>query len=196
LRQATGLAKAAYVASFVRMLVESGEKVVLFGWHRAVYDVWMKELADLQPVLFTGSESAKQKEAAKQAFITGESQVLIISLRSGAGLDGLQYVSSTVVFGELDWAWGVHEQGETRVFRDGQGKPVFVYYLVSEEGSDPVVSDIIGVKRAQLDPVLDPNAALIEKLQSDSSAGIRKLAETYLAKRDRALLAPAMEAAS
>ncbi len=37
LRQATGIAKAPYVASFVRLLVESGERVVLYGWHREVY---------------------------------------------------------------------------------------------------------------------------------------------------------------
>ncbi|HMJ10017.1 MAG TPA: SNF2-related protein, partial [Polyangiaceae bacterium] len=44
LRQATGLAKAKYVAQFVRMLVESGERVVLYGWHHAVYEVWRREL--------------------------------------------------------------------------------------------------------------------------------------------------------
>ncbi|HLL93179.1 MAG TPA: SNF2-related protein, partial [Solirubrobacteraceae bacterium] len=37
LRQATGIAKAPFVAEFVRMLLETGEKVVLFGWHRACF---------------------------------------------------------------------------------------------------------------------------------------------------------------
>jgi SNF2 family DNA or RNA helicase len=183
LRQATGLAKAPHVAAFVRMLVETGEKVVLFGWHRLVYDVWLEELSDFKPMLYTGSESSAQKEKAKQAFINGDCRVIILSNRSGSGLDGLQDVCSTVVYGELDWAWGVHEQGECRVFRDGQTRPVFAYYLVSEEGSDPVVSEVIGVKRQQLDPVLDPNAALVEKLSSDSSDGIKRLAERYLARK-------------
>jgi hypothetical protein len=183
LRQATGLSKAPHVATFVRMLVESGEKVALFGWHRLVYDVWLEQLADFNPMLYTGSESPAQKEEAKRAFIEGDCRVIVLSNRSGSGLDGLQDVCSTVVYGELDWAWGVHEQGECRVYRDGQKRPVFAYYLVSEEGSDPVVSEVIGVKRAQLDPVLDPNAALIEKLSSDSSEGIKQLAEKYLARK-------------
>src|ERR1019366_1933073 len=47
LRLATGIAKAPYVAEFVRMLVESGEKVLLFGWHHAVYDLWRDQLKDV-----------------------------------------------------------------------------------------------------------------------------------------------------
>lgn len=37
LRQATGIAKAPYVAEFVRMFLEQGEPVVLFGWHRECF---------------------------------------------------------------------------------------------------------------------------------------------------------------
>lgn len=44
-RQATGLAKAPYVAEFVRLLVESGQQVLLFGWHRDVYAIWREKLA-------------------------------------------------------------------------------------------------------------------------------------------------------
>jgi hypothetical protein len=110
LRQATGIAKAPYVAAFVRLLVESGEKVVLYGWHREVYSIWLDRLKDLQPVMYTGTESPVQKEKSKQAFVEGDAQVLIMSLRSGAGLDGLQHVTKTVIFGELDWSPGVHEQ--------------------------------------------------------------------------------------
>jgi hypothetical protein len=104
LRQATGLAKAPHVASFIRMMVENGEKVVVAGWHRSVYDVWMEQLADLNPVMFTGSESPEQKDKSKRKFLSGESDILLMSLRSGAGLDGLQEVCSVAIIGELDWA--------------------------------------------------------------------------------------------
>ncbi len=110
LRQATGIAKAPYVASFVRILIESGEKVVLYGWHRACFEIYMDQLKEFNPVMYTGSESAIAKDKSKDTFVNGDSQVLIISLRSGAGLDGLQYATKTVVFGELDWSPGVHEQ--------------------------------------------------------------------------------------
>jgi len=108
-----------YVADFVRLLVESGEQVVLYGWHREVYHIWLDRMADLKPALFTGTESTSQKQEAKRRFLAKETPVLIMSLRAGAGVDGLQHVCKTVVYGELDWSPGVHEQGVGRVFRDG-----------------------------------------------------------------------------
>ena len=38
-RQATGIAKAKHVATFVKMLLEAGEKVLLFAYHHAVHDM-------------------------------------------------------------------------------------------------------------------------------------------------------------
>ncbi len=185
LRQATGIAKAAFVADFVRLLVESGERVVLFGWHREVYGVWMDRLADLKPALFTGSESGNQKEAARARFVDRETDILIMSLRSGAGLDGLQHVCRTVVFGELDWSPGVHEQCIGRVYRDGQKEPVVAYFLVADHGADPVIADALHLKRLQVDGVRDPFAEIVEA-QDSGEGRVRKLAEDYLRQRRHA----------
>ncbi|HEU0197077.1 MAG TPA: DEAD/DEAH box helicase [Nevskiaceae bacterium] len=179
MRQATGVAKAPYVADFVRMLVESGESVVLFGWHRDVYSIWQERLAEFNPVLYTGTESPSQKDAAKAAFVNGDSKVLIVSLRSGAGLDGLQTASSTVVIGELDWSPGVLEQCIGRVHRDGQTKPVMVYYLLSTEGSDPIVADVLGIKREQIEGVRNPSIGMAERVDNGENQ-IRRLAAGYL----------------
>ena len=182
LRQATGIAKAPYVAELVRLLVEGGEQVVLYGWHREVHALWAERLADLGPVFFTGSESPAQKERARAAFLRGEARVLVMSLRAGAGLDGLQGACRTVVFGELDWSPGVHEQCIGRVHRDGQPEPVVAYFPLAERGSDPVVADVLGVKRAQAGGLLDPHADLIESLSSVPDR-LARLAEDYLKQR-------------
>lgn len=179
LRQATGIAKAPFVADFVRLLVASGEKVVLYGWHREVYSIWLDKLRDLNPVMYTGSESPTQKEKAKDAFVNGDAKVLIISLRAGAGLDGLQHVCRTVVYGELDWSPGVHEQGTGRVYRDGQPDPVMAYFLVAESGADPIMAEVLGLKRAQLQPVINPQQGLVEQLERGADH-VRLLAENYL----------------
>ena len=182
LRQATGIAKAPYVADFVRLLVESGEPVVLYGWHREVYSVWQAKLKDLKPAMYTGSESATRKAAAREKFLAGKTNVLIMSLRSGAGLDGLQHRCRTVVFGELDWSPGVHDQCAGRVHRDGQEHPVVAYFMVAETGSDPIVADVLGLKRAQMQGIRDPNAALIARTQAVGNHA-RQLATAYLAQR-------------
>jgi superfamily II DNA or RNA helicase len=181
LRQATGIAKAPYVADFVRLLVESGEKVVLCGWHREVYAVWNAKLKDLNPMMYTGSETAAEKLKAKDAFTKGEANILILSLRSGAGLDGLQDVASSIVFGELDWSPGVHEQCIGRVARDGQKKSVVAYFLVAEDGADPVIAETLGLKREQIEGIRNPNQDLIEKLDVSGDRA-RKLAEFYLSR--------------
>ena len=179
-RRATGVAKAPHVADFVRLIVESGEPVVLFGWHHEVYAIWKERLADLGVVFFTGRESAAEKAAALDKFKAGEARVFVISLRAGAGLDGLQHASCTVVFGELDWSPGVMEQCTGRVDRDGQKRPVFQYVLLADMGSDPVVSDVLGLKRSQLDHVIDPDAKTFSKLEIDPDH-VKKLAASYLA---------------
>jgi SNF2 family DNA or RNA helicase len=181
LRQATGVAKAPFVASFVRLLVESGEPVVLYGWHRQVYEIWLEKLADLNPIMYTGSESPGQKAAARDAFIKGDSKVLIMSLRAGAGLDGLQQMCRTGVFGELDWSPGVLEQCGGRLHRDGQQEPVTLYFLVSEEGADPIMTDVLGVKRWQVEGLRDPGMKPLEAMTIDPNH-VKRLAEDYLAR--------------
>ena len=161
------------------MLVESEEPVVLYGWHRAVYEIWLEQLKDLHPALFTGSESPTQKEESKRKFVSGETRLLIMSLRSGAGLDGLQMMCRTVCYGELDWSPSVHDQGTGRVHRDMQTQPVVAYYLVSAEGSDPIISGVLGLKKAQSDGLKNPTGET-EILQDTGGQHVRKLAEHYL----------------
>lgn len=181
LRQATGIAKAPYVAEFVRMLLESGEPVVLYGWHRAVYEIWLEKLKDFRPSLFTGSESAGQKEESARRFISGDTDLMIVSLRSGAGLDGLQYRCRTVVFGELDWSPGVHEQCIGRVARDGQTDPVAAYFLLAEDGADPFIAGTLGLKRDQVEGIRGRDG--VGPQRNDSAAALRSLARQYLEKR-------------
>jgi len=168
-RKATGISKAKYVAEYVKMILENDEQVLLAGWHRACYDIWLKELSDYNPCMYTGSESPSQKVKSKKDFISGQSRVMFISLRSGIGLDGLQYVEncSYVVFGELDWSSTIHDQVSGRLARRGQEKQVTAIFLVSDSGSDPIVVDICGVKKSQSDGIFDPFKKKEKQLSDD-----------------------------
>lgn len=183
LRHATGVAKAKPVAQFVRMMAEQGEKVVLAGWHRDIYDIWNQELVHLNPVMFTGTESPKEKDEAVRKFLEDDScMVFIISLRSGAGLDGLQRVSRSVVFGELDWSPHVMDQVLKRVDRDGQMHHPQGFYLAITDGSDPFIMSILNAKRSQHDGLIegqDAEASIIEGSARDPER-IREMAKAYL----------------
>lgn len=181
MRQATGLAKAPYVAEFVRMLLESEEKIVLAGWHREVYRIWeeLLEAHSVRIAYYTGTENDKRKHRSFEAFTRGDAQVLFMSLRTGAGLEGLQRACNVIVFGELDWSPGVHEQCIGRLNRDGQIAQPVAYYLIADDGADPVIADVLGVKREQARGIVDPNAPLIEKL-ARGGADVKALAERFL----------------
>lgn len=177
MRQATGLAKAPYVAAFVEMLLEQGTPVVLFGWHHAVYEVWMQQLSRWNPRLYTGRQSNTQKQESFNAFVNGETNLLILSLRSGAGLDGLQRRCCTTVHGEFDWSPGVIEQDIGRVFRDGQENPVQAFMMLSDSGSDPLMAEVIGLKTNDIEG-LRGRTRVLQRI--DSGNTLRKLAEQYL----------------
>ncbi|HYF20689.1 MAG TPA: C-terminal helicase domain-containing protein, partial [Ramlibacter sp.] len=182
LRQETGIAKAPFVAKYVRLLVEeTGQPVVLFGWHRDVYDIWNAELQDLGTVMYTGTESPGQKAQAQARFLAGEAKVFIMSLRSGAGLDGLQHVASTCVFGELDWSPAMHDQCIGRLNREGQRcwpERVNAIFLVADDGADPPMMEVLGIKASQAHHIVDAGLGP-QAVHSDRST-IDRLVARYL----------------
>jgi len=180
LRQATGIAKAPFVARFVESILESEQRVVLWGWHHAVYELWKERLKPYGVVTYTGTETTGQKIAAETAFTTGAARVLIMSLRSGAGLDGLQNVCNVGIFGELDWSPKVHDQCLGRLARDGQENQVVGYYLMADSGADPTIVERLGLKEAQARPIEDPTADITAPIPVDDTSRIRALAEAIL----------------
>jgi SNF2 family DNA or RNA helicase len=104
--------------------------------------------------------------------------VMMMSLRAGAGIDGLQKVCSAVVFGELDWSPQVHRQNVWRIDRDGQENPVAAFYCVSDGGTDPLMEETLELKRQQSGALVskDDDAELFNVTPTDEGR-IRRLAE-------------------
>lgn len=181
MRHRTGIAKAPMVADYIRILLEAGEPVLLVGWHRDVYDIWLDRLRDFNPAMYTGSEPAAKKRESERRFLEGETDLLIMSLRSGAGLDSLQERSQTVVFGELDWSPGIHHQVIGRLDRDrrdGGVNNVMAIFLVTDEGSDPPMMEVLGLKASEASGINDPGLG-VQPVSRDSSH-LKKLVNQYL----------------
>ena len=177
-RQATGLAKAPFVAAFVRALADAGEKVLLMAHHHAVMDLYKQELKALNPKFITGRETETQKAQAADAFMQDKTNLLCISLRSASGLN-LQK-ASCIVFGELDWSPAVHSQAEDRAHRIGQQDSLLCYYLVSPKGSDRDMQDSLGLKVSQFVSLMGdevPDEQELEMQQSFARDRIRRLVQ-------------------
>ena len=197
LRQATGVGKAPFVAEFCKLLLQSEQKIIVWAWHRDVYDELLEQLADYGPRLYTGSETPTQKAASEAAFkapflspddpdvsrddYRKQCRVLLMSLRSGSGVDGLQKVASVGVFAELDWSPQVHEQAIGRLRRDGMdhNTPPVVYFLVSDEGSDPAITEVLGIKRQQSERLMSKTGDLLDNATTDP-ARAKRLARQVL----------------
>ncbi|MDO4740333.1 MAG: DEAD/DEAH box helicase [Eubacteriales bacterium] len=181
-RQATGLAKAQYVAAFVRSLIEGGERVLLFAHHHAVMDLYKQELKSLHPVFITGRETEAQKDAAAAKFMAGGTDLCVISLRSASGLN-LQR-ATCVVFGELDWSPAVHSQAEDRAHRIGQQDSIACYYLVSPKGSDRDMQDALGLKVSQFVEMMGDSAACGDDeaaMESEARERVKRLVQRLMA---------------
>ena len=174
-RQATGIAKAADAADFIRGIVEQGERVVVGAWHREVHAVLAEKLKDYAPAFYTGEETDREKAESLRRFLAKDTPILVLSVRSGSGIDGIQYSGCRIVVEvELDWSPAVHDQFRARVARDGQPDPVTVYTLTIDDGSDPTVADVICAKRANSSPVIDPTAGILAGGDGDH---LKRLAE-------------------
>lgn len=185
MRHATGVAKAKGVSQYARMFLENGEKVCLVGWHRDVYEIWLRELKEFNPQMYTGSEGEKAKRDSLNKFKSDQSNLFILSLRSGAGIDGLQEYCSTVLFGELDWSPQIHKQIIDRFNRDrkdGKKNNVTAVFCLSNDGSDPVIVDMLGLKSSQAKGIVDPFKTQTTVTHSDETR-LERLAKQILAKK-------------
>ena len=179
-RLQTGLAKVKSVAGLARIYLEKGVPLVIGLWHRQCYDIMMEDLKEFRPVMYTGSESGPQKDKAKEAFISGRSDVILMSLRSGAGLDGLQRRCSTLLVGELDWSNAVLDpQMIGRLDRPGQpAEEITMLIPYVNYGSDPVLMQVNAFKKDQQRGINDPGAVL-QPVYTDESR-FKMLAKQFL----------------
>ena len=151
-RQACGAAKAPYAAAFIDGLLEAGDRVVAYAHHHVVHQTLLSRLHKWQPARITGLETDAEKAESKRRFVEGETPLLILALRGGAGLDGLQKQGNCVVFAELDWSPAIHTQAEGRLRRMGIDQSIdkiLSYYLVADTGIDETIRDALGLKVGQ-----------------------------------------------
>lgn len=186
MRHQTGVLKAPYVADVARLVLETEEKIILAGWHRDVWAIWQERLADFKPVLYTGSETTAGKRRSFDAFESGDSRIFMLSLRSGAGMDGLQYINcQTAIFGEYDWAPGVHTQVLGRLSRPGQDRPVMGLFCNTDYGADPLMLDALDLKEMEAQMLVQGGSASERGVFAPSATpnnSLTEMAEQMLAR--------------
>lgn len=157
-RRLVGLGKASAVARHVRDIVEStGEKVVLFGYHRDVLAEYKKGLTGIKTVTLIGGMNDREREEVKNKFLNDPGiKVFIGNIEAaGTGLDGLQRVSSIGVFGEEDWNPKRKAQAVDRLFRIGQtGSRVLIQTIRMRDTIDVPLDRVMENKSRIVDTII------------------------------------------
>lgn len=159
LRHALGLAK---VRAALPWLVDAAQQapIVVFTHHEDAALAVRKGLreAGLRAEAVTGSRGAAERQAAVDAFQSGQLDALVLTY--GAGGVGITLTrASDVVLLEREWVPAVEEQAEDRLHRIGQRSSVTVWVAVTDHEVDRTLHRVCESKRAVIGAVLGDGAA-------------------------------------
>jgi SWI/SNF-related matrix-associated actin-dependent regulator of chromatin subfamily A-like protein 1 len=153
LRREAALAKVPHAAEWAEELVESGERVVFFAYHKEVVHRLAAALPGRAAVV-TGDMPAPARRATLDAL--GSYDFLCATMDStGHGVDGIQLHASQVAFVELDWTPTKHEQCEGRLHRIGQADPVNSWYFVAANTIDRAMMGVLEAKWSDIQGIVD-----------------------------------------
>ena len=109
--------------------ISNGEKVII----ATCYDEELYALKDYygdKCVIFNGKLNPKQKDAAKEAFLTNPDKMVFIGQLFAAGVGLNLVVSNKLIFNDIDYVPSSNKQMEDRIYRIGQKKDVDIYYQI------------------------------------------------------------------
>ena len=166
-RHKVALAKMPFAIAFIKEVLDSEDKsLVLFAHHHDIIDRLKLEFPDA--VIFTGRESAEEKQKAVDTFQNGEAKIFIGSIKA-ANLGITLTAASHVIFLELDQTPAPMSQAEDRLCRIGQENAVLVQHLVLNNSSDVVLAQDLIDKQNIIDKTL--NAKKTESVFGDFLKG-------------------------
>lgn len=122
-RRLMGEALAPQIVEYAKDFLDgSEEKLVIFGWHINVLDIFEQGLSRYGTARIDGRKSAVARQNAVDDFVkNADTRVFIGNIQSaGTGLDGLQHVCSRCYIAEPDWVPAQNEQAVSRLDRFGQ----------------------------------------------------------------------------
>lgn len=110
--------------------LDSGQKLVMFGWHRETVQMLAKAFG--APTVM-GGDSAEARQASVDRFQTDPATQAIACNIVAAGEGITLTAASDTMFAELGWNPGKMEQAEDRVHRIGQqADSVTAWYLIAQ----------------------------------------------------------------
>ena len=145
LRSLASKGKVWQATDFIKNFLANGKPLIVFCSLKEIVKALQKQFPDA--VRVTGDDNTGEKQAAVDAFQSGEARLIICSIKA-AGVGLTLTASSNVAFVEFPWTYSDCCQCEDRTHRIGQKNNVNCYYLIGRNTIDPVLYNIIHKKRS------------------------------------------------
>ena len=130
IRHAFGIAKAPFVAEYVKELLDGGQEcLVIFAYHKAVIDILLDKLSVYNPVSIRGGMTSAQKQKSVDTFQKDKKCRLIICNLEAGGVGYTLTAAHDVVFAEASYVPGENDQAMDRLHRIGQTEKVVAHFL-------------------------------------------------------------------
>ncbi len=154
IRKETAIRKIPFVTEYLREILESQDKVVIFAHHKAVIDSLVRTFKD-KAVKIDGSTPGKERMTAIEKFQNDPQTRIFIGSILACGTGITLTASNFVLFAELDWVPANMSQAEGRVTRIGQKKHVLIQYIVLEGSIDAMMAKKLVQKENIIEKSLD-----------------------------------------
>lgn len=174
LRRLVGTGKIEAAKEWIEDFLESGEKLVVFGWHREVVNA-LAEHFDAMAI--TGGTPPIKRQEYVDRFQTDPGAKLLVGQIKAMGEGLTLTAASNVAFLELAWTPSAHEQAEDRVRRIGQDRPVTAWYILAPESVDEDLWDMFASKLSVVRELTDG-----EPLEESEEGMLARIAERLTAR--------------
>lgn len=141
-RRLQGIKKIPAILEFAKEILESGEPVIIYAFHREVVTTLREELKEYNPACIFGDTPAKERFEAVEKFQSGESKCFLANLISG-GCGITLTKSHIVILAESSWLASDNLQACGRCHRISQDKQVLVYWLVVDQSLDERIAEVV-----------------------------------------------------
>ena len=132
-------------------LLETLTNAIIFTWTNADVALLTALIMKSGRAVYSINKGVSKSErvAIIQRAATEKATIVATIDSIGVGVDGLQHVSSNVIFHSLSHSPKLHLQAESRAFRMGQTNPVVITYFVMQDSADELVISILEAKSNQ-----------------------------------------------
>jgi len=164
-KQVCSLFKVKIISEDIKSAIEQEEKVIVFSQYTETIMQIKKEMdeAEIGCFTYTGSDKMDARQKAIDSFENDEkTKVLVLNIDAG-GVGINLTKASIVIFADMDWFPGIHEQAEDRAHRIGQKGTVNVYYYVCPKTIEEDIVRLLNSKKGVVDQILEGDKRRLKK---------------------------------